>query len=190
MDTVKSLLFENPMYLYIALAAVEVVLLFLWWDRRAEKNGRKYLLALAVPPVLGLALLVVSTLVVTDREQIVNAAQEIAADLNAGHGASLKTHLDEKFVCRFAGLPVTRDMVLALIESQKKHYAIGNVEITSSTVEIESGDYATMHMTTHMTGRDRDLNMGVSGRVQFVLKWIKRDNGWKILECEEPIVQK
>ena len=189
MDTIKSMLFENPTVLYIVLAVAELVLAFLWWDRRAERSGRTYWRALAVPPVLGVALLAMSTLVVTDREQIIAAAKEIAADLSRGNGDALETYLDEKFVVRFEGFPVTRGLVLKLVESQKNKYSIGEIEIVSSTVDIEPGGYATMHVTTHMTGRDRDLGAAFSGRVQFVVKWIKRADGWKVHECEEPIVQ-
>jgi len=190
MDTIKSMLFENPTVLYMILAVVELVLVFLWWDRRAERSGRKYLFAMAVPPVLGVALLVASTLVVTDREQIVQAAKEIAADLSRGDGGALEKYLDEKFVVRFEGFPISRGMVLALVESQKKKYAIDDIEIVSSTVNVESDDYATMHVATRMTGRDRDLGANFSGGVKFVVKWIKRPDGWKVLECEEPVVQR
>jgi len=190
MDTIKSVLFENPTYLLIALAAAEVVLGFLWWDRRAERNGRTYLYALAVPPVLAAALLLAAALVVTDRERITQAAKEIAADVTQGRRDALERYLDDNFVCRFEGGHVNRQMVLTLVEAQKRVYAIGEIEISSVTVDFDDANYATMRVTTHMTGRDRDLGANFTGRVLFTVKWIKRNDGWKVLECEEPVVQR
>jgi len=40
-----------------------------------------------------------------------------------------------------------------------------------------------------MTGRG-DLGTNFTGRVLFVVKWIKRPTGWNVLECEEPVMQR
>ncbi|MCL2701303.1 MAG: nuclear transport factor 2 family protein [Phycisphaerae bacterium] len=191
MGAIKSILFEHPAYVYIALTTATLVLAFLWWERRAERNGRKFLYALAVPFVLGLALLVASTFVVTDRQQIRRAATEIVDDVRGGHrGGALEKYLDEHFVCRYEGRRVGRDEVIALIESQKKRYDIHTIEISGADIDMDSAEYATMRATTQMAGREPNMGMGFSVRVTFVLKWIKRDDGWKIHECEEPIMQR
>jgi len=190
MDTIQSILFETSVYVYIVLATVELVVGFLWWERRAERSGRKFLYALIVPPVLGVVLLMATALVVTDRQQIRRAAQEIVADVSRGNSGALEKYLDKNFVCRYEGRRIERNLVIALIESQKSRYAIDEIEITDASIEVDSAEYATMRATTRMAGREPGLGMGFSGRVEFVLKWVKRQDGWKIHECEEPIVQR
>jgi len=66
--------FENPLYVYIALGLVEVVLLGIWFERRAPGAAR----AMIVPPVLAGVVALMAHWVVTDREQIQTASQDIA----------------------------------------------------------------------------------------------------------------
>ena len=80
MNTITTALFEDPIWIYIALAAAMAALVALWrvWP------GRRMAIALLVPPALAAAVIAVSTAVVTDRERLTAAARAIAADVRAG----------------------------------------------------------------------------------------------------------
>lgn len=185
MDSLKSVLFENPLYLYITLGIVELVLVYLWWDRRAEKVGRKYLLAMIAPPLIGLGVLLLSTFIITDREQIIAAAHEIAADMAGEGDAAIQKYLDHNFVVTFGGQPYDRETVLLLVRTQRRMHAIRQIDITSATVDVK-GEFAKMNVTTSMTAEAKELNSEFRQPVQFDVTWVKRAEGWRVLECDEP----
>ena len=188
METLKYVLFENPLYAFIALAIAEIVLAALWWDRRAEKVGRKFLLSMIVPPVLAGVVLMLSVLVVTDREQITIAAREIAADIAADRSGALEKYLDNHFVGHLGGRNYNRTEALTIAKQQRREYGISNITITSATVEMQ-GETATMDVMTSLTAEEKSLNVQFQGHVEFPLTWVKRSEGWRILECQEPKAQ-
>jgi len=126
METVRRILFEQPVYLYVPLALAEAVLLFRWHQRRTRRSA----LWLAVPAVLAGLVLLLDCLVVTDREQIIAASKEIARDAQAGSVAAAEKYLDENF----AGFYQSRKTALyearqALAEHRPRLVALSDVDL-------------------------------------------------------------
>ena len=88
---ISATLFERPIWLLAMLASAEVVALGLWRARPTRRAG----IAAIAPALLAAAVLLLSWLVVTDREHIEQAYEVIAADVAAGGTGALVTYLDE-----------------------------------------------------------------------------------------------
>ena len=56
--------FENPVYVYIALAVAELVLFIIWRETRTRKAA----LCLLIPPLLAVVIGLIAHFVVTDHE--------------------------------------------------------------------------------------------------------------------------
>ena len=78
MEALQTALFENPLGIYIALAIVAVLGLISYQNWRTFKSAWLTIVAL----IAGATVFTVSTLVVTDREKIRAACDEIAKALN------------------------------------------------------------------------------------------------------------
>ena len=173
MDSLSQLFFEDPLYVYITLAFAELVLLAIWHETRS----RRWLIALAGPPVLAGIVLLVATAVVTDREQIIQAAHTIARDAEAGDVAAAQTYLDD----RYSGLGVNKPGVVAIARAFLTKYQVTHVGFTRLTVEVYRDGRATMHAATIIA-------FGSEGKTAIVwdVQWVKRPAGWRILEVAEP----
>jgi hypothetical protein len=172
MDSLRQLFFEDPLYVYITLAFAELALVVIWHETR----NRRWLVALAGPPILAGIVLLVATLVVTDREQIIQATHTIARDAEAGDIAAAGTYLDDKY----SGLGVNKPGVVAIGKTFLMKYRVTHVGFTRLTVEVY-GDHAAMHAATLIT-------FGDEGKAAIVwdVQWVKRPAGWRILEVAEP----
>ena len=122
---VKDVLFDNPTYLYLALALAEVALAAVWYERR----GRRTAALLVVPVVLAGGLFALERAVVTDREWIAGAVEDIAADVARGRTAALERHLDERFVASFRGRDVGRAHALALARGQIRLWRVSGMSV-------------------------------------------------------------
>ncbi|MGA2265991.1 MAG: hypothetical protein ABSH10_06115 [Phycisphaerae bacterium] len=173
MDSLRQLFFEDPLYVYITLAFAELVLLVIWHETRSQR----WLIALAGPPILAGIVLLVATLVVTDREQLIGAAHAIACDAETGDIAATEAYLDDSY----SGLGVNKPGVVAIARSFLKKYRVTHVGFTRLTVEVYPGGRATMHAATI-------ISFGSEGSTAIVwdVQWVKRPAGWRILEVAEP----
>ena len=174
METIKRLLFEDPMYLYVALGLTEAVLAIRWRQRGTRRSA----LALVVPAALALCVLTLDWQVVTDREQIIGASREIARDLQAGSVAAAERYLHEDF----SGYYQTKQNVLAqgrrAIEVHKpKLIRLRNLQVSVT------GRQAEMSVTTvvepgagEFAGQQHPFNWSV--------RWVKVTAGgqqvWRI----------
>jgi hypothetical protein len=182
MDWLKSVLFEDPLPGCIVLAMVEVVVVLLWWRSRQ----RKWLYALLAPPLLAAALVTTAALVKTDREQIIEAAAAIAADVAAGREDSLQLYLDESFRGRYEGIVLTKADAVQICTRERNRYKVQVIDIKEPVVEV-SGARATMGLLARMTA-DVPVAGQVTVNINFSLDWIKRPSGWRIREAAEPRV--
>jgi hypothetical protein len=176
METLRTTFFEDPLYVYIALAFAELVLAAIWYERR----NRRWTLALLAPVVAGGVVWAVSTMVVTDRERIVSAARRIARDLEVGSVASAGEYLDDNY----RGLGLDKQGALAAGKAAIGAYRIRSIRFTRLSVEVESRQ-AAMRAATVIEYSAREFGSAQSPLVWRV-RWIKRPVGWRILEVEEP----
>jgi len=173
---VSETFFENPLYVYIALGLVEVVLLGIWFERRAPGAAR----AMIVPPVLAGVVALVAHWVVTDREQIQTASQDIAEAIVQRQYGRIAPHLDEKFLAHLHGSIVNKPAVVAVCKAQIARHGITKVNFHRMQVRVD-GRRAKMHVTTFVF-------FGEQGRTALVwdARWIKRGDKWLVLEVSEP----
>ena len=184
MEAIKTLLFENPLPIYIALAPLDVIFLIAFLRRRTLRRG----LLLAAPSVLAGIVCLTSWLVPTDRKSILAAANAICADIQAGKKDALVTYLDDKFSGLYETAPVDKPTGITLAKSVKESLQITRVLLLSPRCTIEvQGHRAHMTAVVLITGSSELLGTG-NGTVTFDLVWIKgADRVWRVLESKEPL---
>ncbi len=90
---IAKLLFERPVLLFVLLAAVEAVILWVWWRRRTRGTLRAVWVGLGAMPLL----MVISTSVVTPSEQIISICHELARAVEEAHVTEIDRRLHEDF---------------------------------------------------------------------------------------------
>lgn len=180
MDSVRATLFENPLYVYIVLALGWAVLIGIWRARRT----RRCAWSLAAPPILAGIVLVVSTLVVTDREQILAAARDIATNFERGDMAEIVRHLDEDFTATLEGQTIGKPAVEAVCSRARQRYSITEIRFHRPQVQVNGGS-AAMSLITIIKFEFE----GASGltSLRWEIRWVKKGGSWKILRVQEPV---
>ncbi len=170
--------FEDPIYVYFALAFTELVLGVIWYEKRTTR----WALSLLIPVALAGAVVLVEQLVVTDKEQIVSAARDITEAIESRELERIPEHLDEKFVARLRGMRIGRDEVVAVCNARISRWNISGVSFGKHDVEV-TGSQATMHVVTILSYGEEG-----SSRTSLIwdIIWVKRDGRWRILEVAEP----
>jgi len=169
--------FENPIYVYLALGFALLALAAVWYERRS----RRLAWAMVVPVILGLGVAVVAKLVVTDREQIAGAARQIADAAGTGDFQVISKYIDDTFLADlnpYGRGGYTKENVVAMVQGDVDRYGVTKVSITRSEIEV-TGRTAAMHVQTviHCGGES-----GYKSPFIWDVRWIKRDDGWKVLE--------
>ena len=179
MDTVRTALFEEPLYVYLALAVAELVIAVLWHERRSMRLAA----ALIVPPALAGIVFAAATLVVTDREAILSAAGEIARDVAAGRSDAARKYLDDDFLAYYRGRRLGRSEAIEIARAERERYSIETIKLTNESVEVRD-DVAEMRVTAVM-----NFGADIGGRrsvpVVFLLRWIRTPEGWLISEADD-----
>ncbi len=176
-DTIRTALFEDPIWIYVVLALLEAAALTAWRARPGALTSG----ALVVPVALAAVVFLVSAKVVTDREQIINASQAIAEDVQ-GHSADvLAGYLDDEY----RGFAGPKLQAVARCRSEIARFMPRVVSCRRLEVEL-TGREARLQATTVIVP---DRSVGGHGG-PFVLKWdirwIKRSEGWRIIWASTP----
>lgn len=177
MPAMKATFFEDPAYVYAALVVAEFVLVVVWLSRR----NRRWATMLVVPLILGGAVFGLERLVVTDREELVAAAGQIAQDFEAASTAAAERYLDDDLRGSFR----SKRAALAAGRLAIERYGLAGVRFTKLEVRV-SGLQATMHASTIILFNRSDIG---PGRVSLIwdVHWIKRPQGWRIIEVKKPV---
>lgn len=182
MNCISAALFERPLWLLAMLAAAEVVTLVLWRARRTRRAG----MVSIAPVLLAAAVLLLSWLVVTDREYIERAYEVIAADVAAGGTDALATYLDEDVEIAIEPDDSEPDLDKAGAIRLAEHYVgemkLREVKLSRMTIGV-SGDRAETEVTTTLLN-DWPEVAGARLVLSWSVKWVKRDDGWRILRAE------
>ena len=164
------------------LAAAEVVALAVWRARRTRRAG---IVAIA-PAMLATAVLLLSWLVVTDREHIERAYEVIAADVATGGADALATYLDEDVEIALEpdddGLDLDKARAIRLAEHYVREMKLREIKLSRMTIGV-SGDRADTEVTTTLLNDWPEL-AGAPVVLSWCVKWVKRDDGWRILRAE------
>ena len=168
--------FENPVYVYISLGLAELVLAAIWHERRSRRVAWMML----IPLVLAIGVAVVEHLVVTDREQIIAAAGEMADAVEADQPDRIAEHIDDDFSCRapLLSLSITKADVVALAKTKILTHDITSVKLAKMDVEV-AGRTANMHVVTMVRYGGKE---GAKTPLTWDVVWIKRQSGWRVLE--------
>jgi len=181
MDWLTRNFLEQPLYVYLTLAFAEIALAAWWYETRR----RKVLYLLAVPVLLAGGVFAVSRAVRTDREMILAAAREIAADVQAGRTDALDKHLTDDFTGVYRGMVYDKPGAMALALAERGRYRVKGIDVASAEVEL-FGREATMTVRTRMRLHSAELAAGVNVNVTFELEWLKSNGVWKIRRAGEP----
>lgn len=174
MADMEELFFENPLKVYFFLAFVEIILGAAWYMRRTPKLA----MSLAIAPVLALAVGLVAHFVVTDREQIQQAMEEIGAGVSNGCLAPASKYIDANYsVPLSGGATLKREQLIALAQDAMDTYKISDVHLHDVQTLIE-GKMATTKVNSRVT-----LGLGLID-VGWKLHWAKHNDGWRIVRVE------
>jgi hypothetical protein len=174
MDSLARTFSEDPTYVYVALGAVALVCGVVWYERR--RPG--LLLGVLAAAALAGGVFLAERLIVTDREQILRALDEIADAVEREDIDAVGTYLDDNF----GGWRASKSIALAAAKVAVARYQVGKVqywgdrEITISGPERAECKFRTL---IHYGGRNRVL-------LEWKLTWIKRPQGWRIRRASTP----
>jgi len=184
MDTIQSVLFEDPTSLYVLLGVVELIFLVMWFKRRT----RAWAVRLAVPAAVAAALFALSSLVVTDREYITNAMHEIADDCGAGSVEAAGKYLDAAAIVSlpdpYGGEQLTRDKALAGGRLALKAMRVRHVRYVRLTVKVD-GEKATVNAST-LIQYGRSTGEGGATGLIWDIEWAETPDGWRIMRVHKP----
>jgi len=174
MEALQTALFENPLGIYIALAIVAVLGLISYQNWRTFKSAWLTIVAL----IAGATVFTVSTLVVTDREKIRAACDEIAKALNNRNMLIVEHFLDRDFTGQ--GRYKSRKQTLARLARDLKDYRITSVELKILNLNARD-DLATMLVRS-------DIKSKTIGAIwlKWRVVWIKQPKGWLVYKVKGP----
>ncbi len=160
MNELKRVLFEDPAYLYVAMAVAELALAGIWYERRS----RRIAMLLAAPILLAGVVFAIERAVVTDREQIIANFREIVSDVENGGTAAFEKYVDDEFTG--GGYITDKESALNRLKLEINRNRITRIKITRMVVDD--------------TGSTRKMRAGVSvveegGSAPLLLNlyWIK-----------------
>jgi hypothetical protein len=187
MDLIRRNLFESPLYVYFALGIAELAIAAVWHERRS----RRLKLALLGPVAAAGVVFAVAWLVVTDRERIIAASEEIVRGVEAGSVEPIERYLDE----RFGGFFVSKEVAVAEARRAIERYAPRSVGLRDVEVTVD-GRRADMTATTRVELAASDLDGSPAPRgndasalafavsIDWTLEWVKVRAGgrdvWRI----------
>ena len=178
MEWLKRTLFEDPLPIYVLMAAAELVVAGLWYRART----RRLAIALLIPPVLAAAALMTDLLVVTDRERIQIILKDIAADIDRGDFPAVSRYLADDFWGNY----VSRGAAVEAARKARETYGITSIRVASADVEIREG-IPLVHARTVVTFSQPAVG---EGRVllDWTVHWGRRGGQWKVVNVEQPRV--
>ncbi len=169
-DFVRCTLFESPLRLgVLSFAAFAVVLL---WRRRWTGWGSRYGLPLTLAGIA--ALFVVQSLVVTERERVMEALEAVVASVEAADAHGLAS----KFSRDYEADGLDRDGVLELIEGLWRHIRVRDTRRTSVEVRIEDSS-AEMKLAARATVSVRGA-VGEPHWGRWRILWRREGDAWRI----------
>lgn len=178
-----SWLFEQSLWAYGILAAAMLALGALWLERRT----RRHALLMLLPLTLAGLMFVLSVLVETDREAIASAVSAIAGDVQANRPDALEKFLDESFMGSYKQMRLDKPSAVSLCLGEKRRFSISRIQVTNPEIVVRDGK-ADMDVTADMIVDATGLG-SYPVKVDFILRWIRRPQGWRIYRAEEPRAQ-
>ncbi len=180
METLKRLLFETPLAVYVILALAEAAVAAIWHGRRTRRWTR----ALLVAPVLAAMVGLTAYLVKTDMEQISSAMTDIARSIETGDLNAADVYLDPS--CQAptpTGKPLNKDELI-----QIGRMAVSRRPVKQLRTIVPETRIADNKALTKVKVRII-LESGEFVDTAWCLEWAKRkagsnEAGWRIVRVE------
>jgi len=175
MESLKTVLFEEPLGAYVALTVIALLGLVSYLNWRTMRSAWPAWLAI----IAAAAVFTLSTLVVTDREQISALCDEAERTINSRDMAGLGLLMDDKFAGQnqFS----TRNKALKWIESQLEEHEITSVKLRVVDMKVKD-DLATTLIRSDIASRTVPAI-----RLRWRVVWMKRPDGWLVSKAGGPI---
>ena len=136
--------------------------------------------------VLAGATYTVQKLVVTDREQIRLALYDIADSIADGRVEHAMTYVDDKYIGWGRGTPIgkaTRAVMAATVRAAVQKYHIKRIAFLG-TPKVEVNGLLANCKLTAVIFTDSSGGESPAPPIGWKLRWIKRDEGWRIEYAE------
>jgi len=172
MDALETIFFEKPLYVYLTLGIAAVALGAVWYGRRKAI----WLAAASAAIVLGAGVFVVERLVMTDREQIVAALDEVAAAAQREDVPAAMGYVDREYAGWMRDKRHVRLRAEAVVKTRGIRYI--NFRSGPEVTITQPGQAETRFTVVVYYGKSDPPD----GRVVLAwrLDWIKRSAGWRI----------
>jgi len=170
METIQTALYEDPLVIYIGLGCIGALGLICFGFKRTFKSARPLFLAI----LAAAAVFAISTLVVTEREQIVAVCDQIALAINDDRPGDVEPFIDETFIGLGKKMPISKKAAAGHIASQIKSYQITGVKYKILKLDILEGA-ADMQVRTDFVSGKLPIR-----RLEWDVTWIKRSDKWLI----------
>ena len=172
MDTLRRCFLENPIWIYTALVALELILFSMWFSTRSKK--RKQLLL--IPLLLGAVVFAMDWIVVTDREEIKTILSNITTSFRNGHVEENQHVIAENY----HGFLKTKTALLRAVVEEAKKQRVESIAVKFQSVKV-TGRRAEMKIKTNVR-----LDTGQIIPMRWTIYWGKSPEGWKIIEITAP----
>jgi len=174
-ETLERLFFEQPAAVYLAIAAIEVVLFAIWL---ARQNLRRSLMLLIGPGLITIVALT-AHFVKTDREQIEAILQEIGTGIKQSDLSAAVKYLDDACTVPVRpGRKLSKDAIIRIGRRVLKRRQVARLISTFKRTEIHD-DSATTRINVRVV-----LTSGEYVNTRWRFEWIRRQIGWRIIRVE------
>jgi len=172
---IQHVLLENRLLLFAAWVLLQLTLIGVWSWRRTQTANRGVWIGLIALPVL----LLMSTVVVTQREQITILCRTLARHVERGEVPEIADHLDTEF----EAADLDRAGFVQRLEPALKRFGIRNLRLSRFEFTFPRNDEATVELSATCNVRTADAFFDrVPSR--WRLTFIRRARDWYLTSIE------
>jgi len=182
MDFLRRTFLEDPVYLYLLLAAAEAVLFVLWRRRPTRRAAMR----LIVPPAIAAVVFVVEWAVVTPCEELVATVGRMRADAAAVRIEAVGDYLAEDFTFTGGGRTIDRETAIRQAEQAVSRFQVTRVVLLRYQLELE--DHQASMVIGSQIITESEWAGGRAPYLTWTLRWCYGPDGWRIVHVAQPEV--
>lgn len=172
---IRHVLLENRLLLFGIWVLLQFVLIGVWSWRRTRAANRGVWIGLIALPVL----LLLSTVIVTQREQITALCRKLTGHVERGEVRQIADHLDTPF----EAAELDRNAFIERIEPALKRFGITNLRLSRFEFTFTGDDKATVELSATCNVRTADAFFDrVPSR--WRLNLVRRAGDWYLTSVE------
>ncbi len=172
---IQHVLLESRLLLFGAWVAVQFAVMGVWSWRRTQGASRGVWIGLVALPVL----LLLSTVVVTQREQITALCRKLTGHVERGETRQIADHLHTQF----EAAELDRDAFVERMEPALKRFDIDNLRLSRFDFTFAGDDEATVELSATCNVRTTDAFFDrVPSRWRLML--VHRAGEWYVISIE------